>query len=404
MPSRIINYTKKECVICYKYYDMKMKILFLTNVNPFTASFGAEQRSYVFLQSLLQNGCMVDVVYFGTTIEDYSLCPPNCNVVYWNNGHQWSFSKIDNFLRLATVRMYPVCKEQEVIIDRLVVKNNYDYIACRYIPTASTAGLFKYADRLLLDIDDLPASAMAAQMGPDKRLKEIYHARMVQSVKNETKRWISLSKVCFLPNMIQAKEYKCVFMPNIPVYRAKEVIHDSGNKNILFIGLMSFRPNWEGVDRFIRNCWDKVIDKVPDAHFIIAGKGLKLELQQSWKNHKNIEILGFVENITEFYSKGNIVIVPVFSGAGTNIKVIEAMSMGKATVLSAFSTKGYEEILENGNNTYIANTNEEFSDRVIELLTHEKIAERFAKEGHAQAMRFYSQESINRIVEKIIRS
>lgn len=381
---------------------MNKKILFVTNVNPFTATFGAEQRSYAFLQAFLQTGCLVDVVYTGTTIEDSSMCPDGCKIAFWNNGHRWIFSPKDNWLRIATIRMYPVCKEQEVIIDNLVEKNDYDYIACRYIPTASTAGLFKYADRLLLDIDDLPAPAMAAQMGPDKWYKELYHNRMVRSVKNETKRWLHKSKTCFLPNKIQANEYGCVFLPNIPVFQVKEVKHLPGNKNILFIGLMSFRPNWEGVDTFIKNCWDKVVEEEPDAHFLIAGKGLSPDLKRLWESHKNIKVLGFVDSVPAFYSKGNIVVVPVYTGAGTNIKVIEALSLGKATVLSPFSTKGYEDVIVNKENAFIADSFDQYITSVVELLRDETRCYQIAVNGQRKTSIFYSQKSINKIVSKYL--
>ena len=336
-----------------------MKVLFVTNVNPFTASFGAEQRSYVFLKSFIQNGCDVDVAYVGETKEAKPECPLGVNIAFWNDGHHWQFSRLKNYLRIATFKMYPSSYELESIIDGLIDGNHYEYIACRYIPTAAFAGLFKYAERLLLDIDDMPEPAMAAQLKSDTWYRKVYHSDNV-----------FINKNC---------------------------------KNILFIGLMSFRPNFEGMDHFITNCWNRILQTVPNASLYIAGKGLSEELKQKWMSYKNIHPLGFIDNVTEFYSQGNIVIVPVYSGAGTNIKVIEALAFGKATVITPFSTKGYDAILENGKNTYIANTDEEYIGMVLKLLNNDDLTWEIAKEGHAKAVQFYSQESINRIVEKIIK-
>lgn len=381
---------------------MNKKILFVTNVNPFTASFGAEQRSYVFLQSFLQNGCKVDVAYMGLTKEDKSKCPDGVRIVYWNESLPLSFSKVQNMLRLATIRMYPICHQQEQVIDVLVKENNYDYIACRYIPTASYAGLFKYADRLLIDIDDMPATAMAAHMGPDKWYKELYHKRMVSSVEHETDRWLKSCKTCFLPNKQQADQFGCTFLPNIPVFHVNEVKHIPDNKTVLFIGLMSFRPNYEGVDHFITKCWDAIVEQVPDAKFLIAGKGLDGSLKASWESHKNVSCLGFVDSVTEFYSKGNIVVVPVYTGAGTNIKVIEALSLGKATVLSPFSTKGYEGIIDNGVNTHIAADDKEYIEKVVTLLKDDNKCTEMAVKGYSKAQQFYSQQGINNIIANIL--
>lgn len=382
---------------------MRKKVLFITIVNPFTATFGAEQRSYVFLQSFLQNGCEVDVAYLGQTLEDRSNCPQNVRIVYWNEGHQWGFSKKNNLLRLATIRMFPVCDDQEQIIDRIVEQNHYDYIACRYLPAAAYCGLFKYSDRLLLDIDDMPAQAMAAQMEPGKWYKELYHRRMVKSAANETERWINKAKTCFLPNHSQADYYRCTFLPNIPLYHADKVEYRADSKAILFIGLMSFGPNKDGVNHFIRNCWDSIVDRVPEASFIIAGKGVNEEMKIEWESHRNITVLGFVESVADFYQIGNIVVVPVYSGAGTNIKVIEALSLGKATVLTPFSTKGYENILDNGNNTIIAKTDKDYSDAIVKLLRDGDLCRSIANNGHLKADEYYSQRIINSIIERSIK-
>lgn len=380
-----------------------MKVLFVTNVNPFTASFGAEQRSYVFLKSFIQNGCDVDVAYVGETKEAKPECPLGVNIAFWNDGHHWQFSRLKNYLRIATFKMYPSSYELESIIDGLIDGNHYEYIACRYIPTAAFAGLFKYAERLLLDIDDMPEPAMAAQLKSDTWYRKVYHKFMLRSIRHETNRWISKVKACFLPDKMQADLNHCLFLPNIPVYHSDNVFINKNCKNILFIGLMSFRPNFEGMDHFITNCWNRILQTVPNASLYIAGKGLSEELKQKWMSYKNIHPLGFIDNVTEFYSQGNIVIVPVYSGAGTNIKVIEALAFGKATVITPFSTKGYDAILENGKNTYIANTDEEYIGMVLKLLNNDDLTWEIAKEGHAKAVQFYSQESINRIVEKIIK-
>lgn len=381
-----------------------MKILFVTNVNPFTASFGAEQRSYVFLKSFLQNGCNVDVAYVGLAKENKSKCPSGVNIVLWNDGHHWQFSKLKYYMRVFTVRMYPSSDELETIIDRLVNNNHYDYIACRYLPTAAFAGLFKYANRLLLDIDDMPEPAMAAQMVSCKWYHEIYHKLMLRSVRHETYRWINKVKACFLPNKSMADKNHCIFLPNIPVFHSDDVIIDKTCKNILFIGLMNFRPNYEGINHFITHCWCQIIKAVPAASLYIAGKGLSDELRQKWLSYPNVHLLGFVDSVPDFYSRGNIVIAPVYSGAGTNIKVIEALAFGKATVISPFSAKGYETILINGQNTYIAKTDREYVDRLVSLLRSSELTENIAKAGHIQAVKFYSQDSINRIIKKIIKN
>ena len=374
------------------------KVLFITNTNPFSKSFGAEQRSFVYLNAFVENGFEVDVAYVGLTNETKPEQTECAHIVYWNNGHKWKYSRIKQLARYVTIDMYPVSFELEKIIDGLVDKGNYDYMACRYIPTAAMAGLAKYADRLLLDIDDMPEPAMVANMSPDKWYKNVYHKLMLFGVRRNTRFWLKHSKCCFVPDKSVAKEYGCTFLPNIPLYHV-DTVEFNHNKAILFIGLLSFRPNWEGIDWFLKNCWGSIVERIPETVFYIAGKGLDPKKRVEWESYDNVRPLGFVDDILEFYSLGNVVVVPVFSGSGTNIKVVEAMACGKAVVLTPFSLKGYEMLFyEEPICSLVTNNEQEFTNKVIDLLLNNQKCELAAQISLDKVTKHYSQKMITEIV------
>ena len=165
---------------------------------------------------------------------------------------------------------------------------------------------------------------------------------------------------------------------------------------------MSWPANYNGMDSFISHCWNDILASVPDAKLLIAGKGLPDNLKTKWESFHNIEYLGYVESLYDFYAMGNIVVCPIYSGAGTNIKVIEAMAMGKACAISSHSTRGYEEILLQGENAFIAEDYADFSNKLIDLLNNESKCKEMAKAAMKTAQSFFSQKSIDETIKGLI--
>ena len=165
---------------------------------------------------------------------------------------------------------------------------------------------------------------------------------------------------------------------------------------------MSWPANYNGMDSFISHCWNKVLASVPDANLLIAGKGLPNELKTKWESYHNIEYLGYVESLYDFYSMGNIVVCPIYSGAGTNIKVIEAMAMGKACAISSHSTRGYEDILFQGENAFIAEDYADFANKLIDLLNDDSKCKKMAGAAMKTAQSFFSQKNIDETIKGLI--
>lgn len=378
------------------------KVLFISNNNALRTSYGAEQRGNVLLKALLQNDCHVDFAYIGPNIETDRPLIENVRIVYWNDGKKWRVTRMAAKLRKLTIKMFPASAPLADIVNGLEKRNNYDYIVCRYLQFASLAGLKRYAKKLILDIDDLPSQSFRTHLGPASFLKNIYHWLMYHAMERETRKWINKSYVNLFPNEEQARKYKGTYLPNIPVVSCSAPLVSRKTKNVLFIGRMDFDPNYCGMDSFILHCWDNIVENVPDAALLIAGKGLSDDYKHAWENHKNVKVLGFVDSILSFYQEGNVVIIPITTGAGTNIKVIEALSLGKACVMSKFSTKGFEDIVHDGENCKVYNSFEECQTELIRLLNSPETCKLYGNNAFHSTTEKYSQQAINLIVKSCI--
>ncbi len=86
-----------------------------------------------------------------------------------------------------------------------------------------------------------------------------------------------------------------------------------------FIG-SDFFANREGVEWFIQNVAPYVNKEI-----IIAGSICNF-LKDKLMNSKNVKLLGYVDNLYDFYNRVDFIVSPIFHGSGMKTKSIEALS------------------------------------------------------------------------------
>ena len=101
---------------------------------------------------------------------------------------------------------------------------------------------------------------------------------------------------------------------------------------LLFIGSFNHLPNRSGIEWFLREVWPLLNGLT--LH-IIAGVETSLAAP-------NVEVEGFVPDVRPAYRRASVVIVPLTESAGTNIKVLEALAMGKPIVSTSVGMNGLD--------------------------------------------------------------
>ncbi len=137
------------------------------------------------------------------------------------------------------------------------------------------------------------------------------------------------------------------------------------NKNIYFIGSLDWLPNREAILWFIENCWFELKKQHPDLKFFIAGRNAPGHFKKKLV-HQDIIYKGEIENVLDFLKNKQLMIVPLLSGSGMRIKIIEAFLHKKAVVSTKLGAVGTKSI----DNTHIliAESAVEFIKKIGELL------------------------------------
>lgn len=390
---------------------MQKKFLFVSpDTTPFEPSSGGIQRSNLLLRACLKIGD-VDVVTF---VEGVVSNLDKCEVVYSRRIPASSnISRTRKWFGLLRpwdpYSFFPIDKEREAVIDGIVSQKAYDAIIVRYIPDVMSCGLMKYADRLVIDVDDHPKDKlkMTAKQAKTKPNKIYYY--LASALADVTVNSITRKKVraTFFPNPEQVVGPRGFFLPNVPFDEPHSdlVRFDATKPRLFFVGLLDYYPNYSGLDRFVENVWPIVKRTVPNAEFHIAGKitgDVAESYRNKWNREKGVSVLGFVGDITSEYEACRATVSPIYVGAGTNIKLVESMQRKRVCVTTEIGMRGLKSFFESGKDVLVAKDANDFAQLCIRALTDEGFNHHVASNAYSKVMERFSHETFDEIVKKAL--
>ena len=111
-----------------------------------------------------------------------------------------------------------------------------------------------------------------------------------------------------------------------------------GKPKFYHIGSMNWMPNEEGIRWFIEEVLPKTVEKAPDFVYHLAGRNMPEWLTNL--NDPHIDVIGEVPDAKAFVANHDVAIVPLLSGSGIRIKIIESMAMGKTVITTRVGAEG----------------------------------------------------------------
>jgi glycosyltransferase involved in cell wall biosynthesis len=149
--------------------------------------------------------------------------------------------------------------------------------------------------------------------------------------------------------------------------------------SVFHIGAMDWRPNADGINWFLKNVWLDVVAKNPSVKLYLAGRNMPDWLVNL--KMENVVIEGEVPDSHAFINSRSVMIVPLTSGGGMRVKIIEGMAFGKTIISTAVGAEGIE--YEKGVNLLIANTESEFVDAINTCLNNTSFSDSLGKNARA---------------------
>lgn len=142
--------------------------------------------------------------------------------------------------------------------------------------------------------------------------------------------------------------------------------------SLFHIGAMDWLPNQESIRWLLEEVWPVVHREVPRAKLYLAGR----KMPECWmKAHiEGVSVVGEVPDAMYFIGSKKINVVPLLSGSGIRVKIIEAMSVGKTVITTTVGAQGID--YTNGENLLIANTPQEFAQQIKRCLDDDDFCHR----------------------------
>ncbi len=139
--------------------------------------------------------------------------------------------------------------------------------------------------------------------------------------------------------------------------------------SVFHLASMDWMPNTEAVDWFLEKVWAKYLNKENNLQFTLAGRFMPDSyLKQS---EGNLKVIGSIDDNIQFYNEHEIMMVPLQSGSGMRIKIIEGMAMGKVIVSTSIGAEGIP--VTHNQNIIIADTPEDFAKAIKNLSTNQEL-------------------------------
>ena len=187
-----------------------------------------------------------------------------------------------------------------------------------------------------------------------------------------------------------------VFLP-IPMKIKK--LFKFGNKNIIFVGLMSWWPNNDAVLWFYRRIYPLIKRESPKVNFWVVGANPTQEVKDIGVTDSSVKVFGYVDSIEGLIKKSGVFIAPIRAGAGIRLKILKAFSFGLPTVTTKKGLEGIE--VGDRRRFPVAEGEKEFSQMVINVIRKKNLAEKLVSDEIKFIKKIYNHRSAQNILMKI---
>jgi glycosyltransferase involved in cell wall biosynthesis len=154
---------------------------------------------------------------------------------------------------------------------------------------------------------------------------------------------------------------------------------------MLYTGSFGYPPNAEGLEWLLREVWPRIRARVPAARLLVVGPGVPPRLAAL--AGPEVELGGFVERMQPWFDRARLVLVPILSGAGTRLKVLDGLASGRPLVSTSMGAEGVD--VRDGAEALIADGPDRFADAAVQVLGDPALAERLGAAGRLLAERAY---------------
>ncbi len=149
-------------------------------------------------------------------------------------------------------------------------------------------------------------------------------------------------------------------------------------ETLVFLGALDWRPNLEGVRWFLERVWPAIRRSVPGARIVVGGSNPPSGFEKRVSG-EGVTFAGRVPDAQAFFASGAAMVVPLLSGGGMRVKILEAMALGVPIVSTRLGAAGIA--ARDGVEIRLTDEPDAMAAACVELLSDPKGALRLGRAG-----------------------
>ncbi|MEI6575013.1 MAG: glycosyltransferase family 4 protein [Bacteroidota bacterium] len=372
-----------------------MKILVLCNKSPYPPKEGGAIAMNALVEGLARAGNQLRVVAVSSDkfpVKAEDIPSDYCQKTKLEIVHlDLSIKPVDAFMNLFSKKSYHVQRFTSTAfaqkLTRILKEDNFDIIQletlymCPYIPLIRRNSKAKIVLRTH-NIEHMIWEEIARDSrNPIKRWYLSYLARKLKTFEIDALHdadgiaAITDPDADYIRSQASEVPVETIHFGIFPEEYKNDFKPQSLPRDIFHIGSMNWLPNEEGIRWFLKDVMPYVHHLHDDLKLYLAGRMMPDWLLNYGRN--NVVIVGEVENAVEFMTQHGIMIVPLFSGSGVRIKIVEAMLAGRAVISTSKGAQGLS--CRDGENIMIADTRDDFVSAISKCLADPAFAVRLGE-------------------------
>lgn len=174
---------------------------------------------------------------------------------------------------------------------------------------------------------------------------------------------------------------KIVVIPNgIDDFFLEHTCRQKKEYDIVFVGNLSYPPNVKSCRYIINQILPIFRQKGRKVKVLLSGANPSPKILKLAKNNKNVEVIGWVDDIRMSYCKGKVFVAPLFIGTGLQNKILEAMALNIPCVTTNLVNNALNSTPSN--EIMIADTAEDFYSKIVALIDDKKLSDAIANNAY----------------------
>jgi glycosyltransferase involved in cell wall biosynthesis len=188
------------------------------------------------------------------------------------------------------------------------------------------------------------------------------------------------TNIAVVPIAVNAAQYDAILA-------TRQAVHGPQPQRLLTIGTMFSPPNSEGVAWWLRTGYEHLRSLCPDVAYDVVGPRPSAALRTLAARHRGVELHGYVADATPFWTGATALAVPLLSGSGVRVKILEAMAMGVPVVSTTTGCDGLA--VHAGEHLLVADTPVAFAQACAAVLHDRALARHLAEQARRLVLERY---------------